>query len=789
MATEADRDADADCVKSEPPTPAAVDEALRPRFSARSSSAPEAEALAPPPSHEVCRASNGLASRVTLVLGPGVLATHLSLSGAALAERGAGLAGQICVFASWGAAAGLVLERDVLVSLNKKPLPQGLDGPELQATLRASAAFMRADVVASWWREADVSVLAAQHRALRIEKHGPATGTRWARLPPASGPPEVAGRYALTATAPGAVLLGFVLGDILIGLDYRPLDAGDDDDLGGELLEWLVKSGSVVHVLRFLRSADVEKVLRCAAAAPTAVDVSASAAVVDRGADVAWMRVAQPWDLDVVGYQGEASPLDDASGSDDSSDGASRKAARRRRPGTREPAEGEDHEALLEAQAVQIAMLTRQLEAAGHSAITEIVTLPEAKRRLTVALTALMAGDESATEEFDKWDRYVSLHPDHRKALEEEASAWEAAEKPLLEEAQRRCRTFVPPDVFALGTSVEGLVEAGVPQTVAKRIFQTPAVWLVRAQPQFIARLHVADLRSKYSPNNLDVVELRALYASMPTTFENDARGGKAQYLASLRQRLLELGRGDLESAKKRHGSYFASGRAGVGFEFEEGPFDADAPLVAVTAHRAAQSGAQATEKLATLTDVLRTTAPPATPARGDGPASPPDEGARARPSLVQARRASFMGDGASRRNYTVRRRHSTATTDLAKREAPAARGVDFLADLKRSMVKRRGDAAEPAARPAVDFLAEIKSKFERRRAADAAEPARAPAVDFLAELKRKSENRRVAPTDAAADAASRRPTSSRRPAALVRSDAPLQTTPGAPAPPAADAE
>jgi hypothetical protein len=376
-----------------------------------------------------------------------------------------------------------------------------------------------------------------------------------------------------------------------------------------------------------------------------------------------------------------------------------------------------------------------------------------------VALTALMAGDETASDEFDKWDRYVSLHPEHRRALEDEAAAWEAAERPLLLAAQRVCRTLVPPDVFAKGTSIEALAEAGLPHSVAKRVFLTPAIWLVRAPPAFIARLHVADLRSKYSPNNLDLVELRAVYASMPAAFENDAKGDKAQYLASLRQRLVELGRGDLDAAKKRHGSYFPSGRSGVGAEFEAGPFDADAPLVAVTAHRAPPSGAQ-TDELAKLQEVLRTNAR-TTPQRAASLSDAPNgDGALKRQGLVQSRRASFMGDGVKApRNFTLRRRHSTATNDLAKREAAPARGKDLLADLKRSMAKRR---AAGAAKP------------------DPA--ARAAPVDFLAELKRKAGLRRGAATDDTADA--RRPSAaSRRPAALVRSDdAALQANPAVPA-------
>jgi hypothetical protein len=43
-------------------------------------------------------------------------------------------------------------------------------------------------------------------------------------------------------------------------------------------------------------------------------------------------------------------------------------------------------------------------------------------------------------------------------------------------------------------------LETSLPKVVAKRIWQTKALWLTRINSDRIARLHVADLQSKYSP-------------------------------------------------------------------------------------------------------------------------------------------------------------------------------------------------------------------------------------------------------------------------------------------------
>lgn len=45
------------------------------------------------------------------------------------------------------------------------------------------------------------------------------------------------------------------------------------------------------------------------------------------------------------------------------------------------------------------------------------------------------------------------------------------------------------------------------------------ALWLTRATQAFIAKIHENDFRAKFSHQGLDLVELRALYSSLPERY------------------------------------------------------------------------------------------------------------------------------------------------------------------------------------------------------------------------------------------------------------------------------
>eukprot|EP01051_Picozoa_sp_SAG22_P005748 SAG22_NODE_352_length_11827_cov_3.941252_5_plen_215_part_00 len=53
-----------------------------------------------------------------------------------------------------------------------------------------------------------------------------------------------------------------------------------------------------------------------------------------------------------------------------------------------------------------------------------------------------------------------------------------------------------------------------------------------RLEPTAISKLHFADLSAKFSYHGCDISECRAIYATLPPSFQNDADGSKEQWCA-----------------------------------------------------------------------------------------------------------------------------------------------------------------------------------------------------------------------------------------------------------------
>lgn len=205
----------------------------------------------------------------------------------------------------------------------------------------------------------------------------------------------------------------------------------------------------------------------------------------------------------------------------------------------------------------QIAFLKEQLEAVGATPV-ELVSLEQAEFNMREAVTRLMSGDESAEADIDRWHKAVEMHPDFKARKETEARQWEEQEAPLAAAALRTTRSFVPLDVRHC--SVDELVSRGVPKALATRVYQKKALWLTRMETDSIRRLHVADLRLKYSVVGLDLTELRAVWASVPADFLNDGDGKKSEWRGQIRDKLIEMGakqrNNSLAKADERHRAY-----------------------------------------------------------------------------------------------------------------------------------------------------------------------------------------------------------------------------------------
>ncbi|KAH8075703.1 myosin-kinesin ATPase superfamily-like protein [Aureococcus anophagefferens] len=222
----------------------------------------------------------------------------------------------------------------------------------------------------------------------------------------------------------------------------------------------------------------------------------------------------------------------------------------------------------------QIALLKKQLNAAGVQAV-ELVPLAEAREKMNAAVKRLMDGDMDAEKDVEKYDQIIRMHPDYEKEEAAKAEQWVKDTKPANEAAQNAMRCLVPPDVRS--ASLADLGDSGLPPGVVRRLWTKKATWLVRFHPEDTAKLHIADLLSKYNNQGLDIVEMRGVWASLPDVFDNDGDGKKAQWKANFRTKLMELvtkeGQGRLSRNEARNPGY-------KDLERDKRYFDPDAPLV-----------------------------------------------------------------------------------------------------------------------------------------------------------------------------------------------------------------
>ena len=134
-------------------------------------------------------------------------------------------------------------------------------------------------------------------------------------------------------------------------------------------------------------------------------------------------------------------------------------------------------------------------------------------------------------------------------------------------------------------------------------------LWLVHADPKLTAKTHVADLRSRYAYHNLDAVELRAVYASLPTEFENDHDGAKRIWRTEIRRKLADaIDRATTEGGPIGHAAYdvLSKARRAPLKKAQQAPAPAAAKAKSETAVQGAKNGradpARAPDAAATTT-------------------------------------------------------------------------------------------------------------------------------------------------------------------------------------------
>jgi len=190
-------------------------------------------------------------------------------------------------------------------------------------------------------------------------------------------------------------------------------------------------------------------------------------------------------------------------------------------------------------------------------------TLEDAEEKMKAVVPRLMSDNPNesseAQEEFDQWDKIIRNHADYKAREENKWKTWEAEQEHANMEALATMRNIVPREILT-GVSVEFLQSRGLSVSAAKRVMNTKILQFLYMDHETIAKVHIADLSSRYIPQGLDIIELRAIYTQLPKEFYNDRDGSKKAWLETYRNKLFALtekeAKGQLISSEQRHGAY-----------------------------------------------------------------------------------------------------------------------------------------------------------------------------------------------------------------------------------------
>ena len=134
-----------------------------------------------------------------------------------------------------------------------------------------------------------------------------------------------------------------------------------------------------------------------------------------------------------------------------------------------------------------------------------------AEKRVSVENASEFSIENNVTENA-KSERKMTRKKE--KKAEFEATQFQLLEQPKYSKAYRKMRAIIPPFIATL--SLESLIDTGLPKAVAERIWSKRCLWLIVMHPQDILKIHIADLRSKYTPIGLDLTERYAVWYNLP---------------------------------------------------------------------------------------------------------------------------------------------------------------------------------------------------------------------------------------------------------------------------------
>jgi hypothetical protein len=133
-----------------------------------------------------------------------------------------------------------------------------------------------------------------------------------------------------------------------------------------------------------------------------------------------------------------------------------------------------------------------------------------------------------------------SLNADYLSQLQTENQRWRQEWGDFISDSLTLMRSYIPASIFSICADD---LSKDLPARLVRRIFQKQCLWLIRMDQEHISKLHESLLVGRYNPeaHDLDVIELSAIYASLPLSFRNDPENKKLAWAARIQERLKKL--------------------------------------------------------------------------------------------------------------------------------------------------------------------------------------------------------------------------------------------------------
>ena len=205
-------------------------------------------------------------------------------------------------------------------------------------------------------------------------------------------------------------------------------------------------------------------------------------------------------------------------------------------------------------------VMKTQLTKKGVRAL-EFIPLAELNAEIDVLVGFASRGEQYDEDRLDHLFECRKINKEYIAMQELEAKQWREESAVFVKESLVTMRGFVPPSIFT--DTRDELTKAGVSEALAKRFERLHCLRLVRMNPGDIGRLHESLLSGEYNAGKsqkLDIVELAAVYGSMPQVFPNDSYGKKREILRAmemdLKEMMSQLAKGTLPPEKLRAMEY-----------------------------------------------------------------------------------------------------------------------------------------------------------------------------------------------------------------------------------------